>query len=412
MRAALGPVAADAVRPPVGRDARARRHRHQRQDDHHLPARGDRGTTAAGRPRRCRRHGRRARRRREPIADSITGAHTTPGGQRPAGAARAHARRRRDTVAMEVSSHALRPAPRRRRAVRGRVLHQPEPRAPRLPRYARRVLRGQGVAVHARAHAGRPRSTSTTRAASSSRRVPRATASTCGRYSVDDAARRSRRDRRGVRRRCDARHDRRSAQRVPMRWSSSRSSARSTSPTRWPPPPPPGPPGRPFDAVVVGSRRPAGRPRPHGAGRRRPALRGARRLRPHARRPRAGAGRRPTAGRGRRARSCACSAAAATATRGSARSWARRSRPAPTSPSLTSDNPRSEDPQAIADAVLPGPRRRARRAGRARPAAADRRRAGRRPRPGDVVVLAGKGHETGQTTQRAHGAVRRPRRRA
>jgi len=63
---------------------------------------------------------------------------------------------------------------------------------------------------------------------------------------------------------------------------------------------------------------------------------------------------------------------------------------------LTSDNPRSEDPQAIADAVLPGLAgardvrveldRRVAIAG----ALAD---AG----PGDVVVIAGKGHETGQT---------------
>jgi UDP-N-acetylmuramoyl-L-alanyl-D-glutamate--2,6-diaminopimelate ligase len=63
---------------------------------------------------------------------------------------------------------------------------------------------------------------------------------------------------------------------------------------------------------------------------------------------------------------------------------------------LTSDNPRSEDPQAIADAVLPGL------AG----AAAVRVELDRRvaiagaladARPGDVVVVAGKGHETGQT---------------
>jgi UDP-N-acetylmuramoyl-L-alanyl-D-glutamate--2,6-diaminopimelate ligase len=65
---------------------------------------------------------------------------------------------------------------------------------------------------------------------------------------------------------------------------------------------------------------------------------------------------------------------------------------------LTSDNPRSEDPQAIADAVLPGLAgaaavrveldRRAAIAGALADAA-----------PGDVVVLAGKGHETGQTAQ-------------
>jgi UDP-N-acetylmuramoyl-L-alanyl-D-glutamate--2,6-diaminopimelate ligase len=67
---------------------------------------------------------------------------------------------------------------------------------------------------------------------------------------------------------------------------------------------------------------------------------------------------------------------------------------------LTSDNPRSEDPQAIADAVLPGLAdgpasvrvdldRRAAIAG----ALAD-------ARAGDVVVIAGKGHETGQTFTR------------
>jgi len=64
---------------------------------------------------------------------------------------------------------------------------------------------------------------------------------------------------------------------------------------------------------------------------------------------------------------------------------------------LTSDNPRSEDPQAIADAVRPGLAdgpaafrveldRRAAIAG----ALAD-------AHAGDVVVVAGKGHETGQT---------------
>jgi UDP-N-acetylmuramoyl-L-alanyl-D-glutamate--2,6-diaminopimelate ligase len=65
---------------------------------------------------------------------------------------------------------------------------------------------------------------------------------------------------------------------------------------------------------------------------------------------------------------------------------------------LTSDNPRSEDPQAIADAVLPG----------LADAAAVRVELDRRVAiadaladagPGDVVVVAGKGHETGQTAQ-------------
>jgi UDP-N-acetylmuramoyl-L-alanyl-D-glutamate--2,6-diaminopimelate ligase len=64
---------------------------------------------------------------------------------------------------------------------------------------------------------------------------------------------------------------------------------------------------------------------------------------------------------------------------------------------LTSDNPRSEDPEAIADEVLGGLV-----AGTAsviveldRAAAIDAALAA--ARPGDVVVVAGKGHETGQT---------------
>ncbi len=64
---------------------------------------------------------------------------------------------------------------------------------------------------------------------------------------------------------------------------------------------------------------------------------------------------------------------------------------------LTSDNPRSEHPQAIVDAVLPGLR-----GGEARIVVELDRRAAIRDalgaaRPGDVVVIAGKGPETGQT---------------
>jgi UDP-N-acetylmuramoyl-L-alanyl-D-glutamate--2,6-diaminopimelate ligase len=64
---------------------------------------------------------------------------------------------------------------------------------------------------------------------------------------------------------------------------------------------------------------------------------------------------------------------------------------------LTSDNPRSEDPEAIANAVLEG---------LATGPATVRVELDRRAaiasaldgaRPGDVVVIAGKGHETGQT---------------
>jgi UDP-N-acetylmuramoyl-L-alanyl-D-glutamate--2,6-diaminopimelate ligase len=64
---------------------------------------------------------------------------------------------------------------------------------------------------------------------------------------------------------------------------------------------------------------------------------------------------------------------------------------------VTSDNPRSEDPKAIASEVLDGVP-----AGRAAPLVElDRRLAIRTALQGagtgDVVVIAGKGHETGQT---------------
>jgi UDP-N-acetylmuramoyl-L-alanyl-D-glutamate--2,6-diaminopimelate ligase len=60
---------------------------------------------------------------------------------------------------------------------------------------------------------------------------------------------------------------------------------------------------------------------------------------------------------------------------------------------VTSDNPRSEDPQAIIDEILEG-------AGRDVEAYVDRREAIARAiaaaGAGDVVVIAGKGHEHGQ----------------
>jgi UDP-N-acetylmuramoyl-L-alanyl-D-glutamate--2,6-diaminopimelate ligase len=63
---------------------------------------------------------------------------------------------------------------------------------------------------------------------------------------------------------------------------------------------------------------------------------------------------------------------------------------------VTSDNPRSEDPEAIIAEIVPG----AQRGGGRYEVEADRRaairRAVRSAGPGDVVVIAGKGHETGQ----------------
>ena len=66
---------------------------------------------------------------------------------------------------------------------------------------------------------------------------------------------------------------------------------------------------------------------------------------------------------------------------------------------VTDDNPRTEDPAAIRAAVLAGvDRGRGPRRGRRdrRPSYGDPAGRSRRPRTGDVVVIAGKGHETGQ----------------
>jgi UDP-N-acetylmuramoyl-L-alanyl-D-glutamate--2,6-diaminopimelate ligase len=63
---------------------------------------------------------------------------------------------------------------------------------------------------------------------------------------------------------------------------------------------------------------------------------------------------------------------------------------------ITSDNPRSEDPEAIIAEIVPG----AERGGGPFEVEPDRREAIRRAvraaEPGDVVVIAGKGHEAGQ----------------
>ena len=75
---------------------------------------------------------------------------------------------------------------------------------------------------------------------------------------------------------------------------------------------------------------------------------------------------------------------------------------------LTSDNPRSEDPLAIIDAgpVRHGPP--------APPVTVEPDRAAAirvavgRARPGDVVLVAGKGHEDTQTQRGDHGPLRRP----
>ena len=74
---------------------------------------------------------------------------------------------------------------------------------------------------------------------------------------------------------------------------------------------------------------------------------------------------------------------------------------------LTSDNPRSEDPLAIINDALPGLQR----SGHAYIPEPDRRKAIAlaldEARAGDIVLIAGKGHEKKQTTARRRVAVRR-----
>ena len=97
--------------------------------------------------------------------------------------------------------------------------------------------------------------------------------------------------------------------------------------------------------------------------------------------------------RSRRAGSCACSAAAATATRASVRSWARSPPRRPTRVIVTDDNPRSEKPEAIRAEILAGaPSAHARSATAPRPSAPPCAGSAK----GDVLLVAGKGHETGQ----------------
>ena len=73
---------------------------------------------------------------------------------------------------------------------------------------------------------------------------------------------------------------------------------------------------------------------------------------------------------------------------------------------VTSDNPRSEDPQAIVDEILAGTRRASPRSSSTAVARSAARSSSREP--GDVVVIAGKGHEQGQELAGRDHAVRRP----
>ena len=256
-RAALGPVGGPALRRPVVGDAVPRRHRHQREDHDHATCStrsraraGDRvgviGTVGA------RVDGRRSSRdARTPLPRPT---------ELQALLARMRDARRRHGGDGGVVARA-RPAPRRRHVVRRGVLHQPESRAPRLPRLARRVLRGEGAPVrpprvHARGRGQRRRRVRRrardARARRRARRRGRTRSTTRAPTSVavDVDARAA-----------TARVSRSSTGAPASRASivDSRCSAASTSRTRSPPPRPPAPPGFALDAVAAGLRDPVRR---------------------------------------------------------------------------------------------------------------------------------------------------------
>ena len=162
------------------------------------------------------------------------------------------------------------------------------------------------------------------------------------------------------------------------------------------------------DAIAAGLEAVRGVPGRFERGRRGPAVRRARRLRAHARtRSRTCCAPRASS----RAAACSSSSApAATATAPSARRWGGSPSELADLAIVTSDNPRSEEPQRDRRRDRRRRRRRASRSsstGAARSSSRSSRRA-----PGDVVVIAGKGHEQGQEFAGREAAVRRPRGRA
>ena len=390
-------------RRSVARDARARCHRNERQDHDDLPPRRDRG--AAG--------------DRTGVIGTLGTAHRRHAFCRPlhttpeATELQASLAAMRDagvgTVAMEVSSHALEQHRVDATTLRGGVLHEPLARPSRLPRHDRRVLRGQGAAVHA----GR----SPTRAAISRRRRVRCRAR--------DAARAA-----GTRR-LDVR---RSTTTTPMSPRASRAHAD----------------GYRVHARVASRRRRVARANPGRCSGRstsptarrrgdRAARRASRWMRssPGSRRrswcpagwSRSTPGRRSRSSsttRTRPTRSSACSArpvrSPATTARvsvvfGCGGDRDRAKRPVmgavggPARRSSRSSRPTTRGPRIRTRSSTTVLARRSRRRSdgrRARPPHRDPRARSRDAGPGDVVVIAGKGHETGQTVGGRRPPVRRP----
>ena len=244
-----------------------------------------------------------------------------------------------------------RPGPRQRRDVRRRAVHEPHARPSRLSQDDGRLRQRQGEAllVAGPAHGGdqrrrrvRPeprRRGAQARPAHADVRLRRRGHRGDARLARHVAASCSTSPRRGGARRCARRSWARSTRRTCSAcWACcSRPTCRST------------------DAVAALARICAAG-RPHAAHRRRRQAARRRRLRAHARRAREGAASRCVPRCRTAASSSACSDAAATATRASGRRWAAIAAAHADRIVVTSDNPRSEDPAEIANAIVRGVR--------------------------------------------------------
>ena len=381
-------LAARVYGDPAARAADDRRHRHPGQDHHHPARRGGARRRPACRPAVIGTVGTRI------AGADVKTALTTP--EAPDLHALFAVMRERGVDGLRDGG--LQPragdGPGRRRGLRRRRLHQPRPRPPRLPRRRRGLLRGQGRRCSPPSGPGSAWSTSTT--------------STAGGW-LDEAdgpgARPSRppgadADWRAVD--VDLGADgstftRRSARTAARRGRRARCPATSTSPTRCARSPPAARPG--FDAARGRRRRSAdgGRgARPAGAGRRRPGLRSSSSTTPTSPTPSSAAldALRPlTDGRlivvlgaggdrdpGKRPMMGEIAAPARRRARG------HRRQPAHRGP--------GRDPGRDPGRAPDGGRGRGAR-GR-RPPGGDRARPSRRAGAGDIVLVAGKGHETGQ----------------
>ena len=365
-RVAMAPLAAAFYGHPSRGHDRGRRHRHERQDDDDAPA---------GRDLRARRPAVRRDRHAHRRPHHARGARAA-GPRWPASAPRAAGPWRWRCRRTRSSLHRV-------DGTRFAVAVFTNLGRDHLDFHGttERVLRGQGPPVRAGAGRAAASSTSTTRTAGCSLD---AAAIPMTSYSMADA------DDLSV-----GRRRRRSA--GAASGASCRSAAASTWPTRSPRRRRPSVAGSTTPTSSPAWPAPAPVPGPLRAGRRRPAVRRRRRLRPHARRPgvgprgRARGGRRRPGDRGVRLRRRPRPGQAAGHGRGG-RPPRRRGRR-----HLGQSSQRG--PAAIIAAVIsgiPAPRP-ARVRHRARPPGRHRAGAGRRPRPGDVVVIAGKGHETTQT---------------